>query len=60
MRTYAYRKAKEQARQQAIDLQRRMGEESLSYGGLAIIQSNLQTLGKRYGLLKEFRREGLL
>ena len=39
MRNYTYRKLKAQARQEAIDLQNRMSEESLSWGGFAYITS---------------------
>lgn len=60
MRKYTYRKLKAQARQEAIDLQRRMSEESLSWGGIAYIQDYLSTLAKRYGLTKEFRENGLI
>ena len=60
MRNYTYRKLKEQARQEAIDLQHRMSEESLSWEGIAYIQNYLRTLGKRYGLTKEFRENGLI
>lgn len=60
MRLYTYRKRKAEAREQAQQLQKRMSEESLSYDGLAVLQDYLQTLGKRYGLLKEFRENGLI
>lgn len=55
-----YQIKKEEIRQKAIETQRYMSENSLSYGELAVIQDMLYYYGKRYGLLKEFREEGLL
>ena len=60
MRKYTYRKLKAQARQEAIDLQIRMSNESLSWSAIAYITNHLATLGKRYGLTKEFRENGLI
>ena len=55
-----YQEHKEQARQQAKDWQLWESEQSLSYGELAYYSSHFKKLGKRYGLLKEFRNEGIL
>ena len=55
-----YQARKEDARQQAIDWQSESSELNLSYGGLAIAQDYFNRLGKRYGLLKEFREEGII
>ena len=60
MRKYTYRKLKAQARQEAIDLQERMGNENLSWGEISYINGHLRTLAKRYGLTKEFRENGLI
>ena len=51
-------KNKEEARQAAIDWQN--CELPMSYGDLAYIQECLYTIGKRYGLIREFKREGIL
>ena len=57
-KTYAELKAEK--RQEAIDMQNEISNESLSYGGLVIIQEYLEKIGKRYGLLKEFRENGII
>ena len=55
--TYAERKAN--ARQIAIDWQNEASEQDLSYGELAEAGNNFHKLGKRYGLLNEFRENGI-
>ena len=55
--TYAERK--ENARQIAIDWQLNESDHPYSYGGLAILTNYFYRLGKRYGLLKEFRMNGI-
>ena len=50
-----YQVAKENARQKAIDWQYEFSETSMSWGELAYWQSYFERLGKRYGLLTEFR-----
>jgi len=57
MKTYAERK--EAARQIAIDWQLEDGDYPYSYEGWAILTNYLYKLGKRYGLLKEFRLNGI-
>lgn len=54
-----YQIAKEKARQKAIDWQYKFSEMSMSWGELAYYQSYFERLGKRYGLLAEFRSEGI-
>lgn len=51
---------KEEARQFAIKTQEKMGEENLSYSELIEISENLYNLGKRFGLIKEFKENGLI
>ena len=51
--TYAERK--ENARQIAIDWQLNESDYPYSYGGMAILTNYFYRLGKRYGLLREFR-----
>jgi hypothetical protein len=55
--TYAERKAN--ARQIAIDWQLNESDYPYSYGGMAILTNYFYRLGKRYGLLKEFRENGI-
>ena len=54
-----YQIAKEKARQKAIDWQYEFSETSMSWGELAYYQDYFERLGKRYGLLAEFRSEGI-
>lgn len=60
MRLYKYRKGKAKARAEAIELQERLSTCSSSYGATEYIRQQLHALGKRYGLLKEFRENGLI
>lgn len=53
-------KSKEEARQQAIDWQYWAGEQNLSYSEIADWAGYFRTLGKKYGLLKEFKENGIL
>ena len=55
--TYAERK--ENARQIAIDWQLNESDYPYSYGGMAILTNYFYRLGKRYGLLKQFRMNGI-
>lgn len=55
-----YRARKLQARQEAIDYQSEAGERCLSYSELAERTNYFERLGKRYGLLKEFRENGII
>ena len=55
--TYAERK--ENARQKAIDWQLEDGDYPYSYGGIAILTDYFYRLGKRFGLLREFRENGI-
>ena len=53
-----YQEHKEQARAKAQALQ--VYELAQSWGEIAQQCERLEKLAKRYGLLKEFRREGIL
>lgn len=55
-----YQKQKEKARATAIDWQEWASVESLSYLELANWQSYFYKLGKRCGLLKEFKENGII
>ena len=54
-----YQKGKEAARQEAIDWQYEASEQDLSYGELAAIGNYFYKLGKRFGLLREFRENAI-
>ena len=55
--TYARNKAV--ARQKAIDWQNDLFRDNRSYEELAEAAEHFEKLGKRYGLLKEFRENGI-
>lgn len=55
-----YQERKGQARQQAKEWQLWESEQSLSYGEVAYCSNYFKKLGKRCGLLKEFKNEGIL
>lgn len=55
----AYQEGKAKARQAAIDWQLSLkGGES--YGEMAEAQNRFEKLAKRYGLVKEFRENGII
>ena len=58
MTTYAQKKA--EAQQEAIDYQTTKATKPMSYTELAHYSDYFTKLGKRYGLLKEFRENGIL
>ena len=57
--TTTYKAKKEMARQEAIDWQNDFCNHSYSYGELCAFATYFEKLGKRYGLLKEFRENGI-
>ena len=54
-----YQEKKEAARQEAIDWQYWASEQNLSYGELADYAAHFERLGRRYGLLQEFRENAI-
>lgn len=54
-----YQKRKEAIRQEAIDWQIEVSEINYSCEGLAIVGDYFHKMGKRYGLLREFRENGI-
>lgn len=54
-----YQEKKKKAREKAIEWQERLVEQSISYGELVIAQSVFEQLGRRCGLLTEFRENGI-
>lgn len=55
-----YQEEKGYARQQAIDWQIDFVNHNYDYGDLAFFSDYFTKLGKRYGLLKEFRENGII
>lgn len=58
MKTYKQRK--ETARDAAIELQRKLSNDRMSWLEVAEICAYIEKQGKRYGLLNEFRENGLI
>lgn len=56
----AYQKKKAAARQKAIDWQHSFADHDYSYGELAVAGHEFEKLGRRYGLIKEFRENGII
>lgn len=54
-----YQKAKNNARNKAIMWQIECCHRDYSYGELMEFQNYFEALGKRYGLLTEFRENGI-
>ena len=57
MKSYQERKAA--ARETAVQWQQQDSDYPYSYEGLLILQEYFYKLGKRYGLLTEFRENGI-
>ena len=55
-----YQQLKEAAREAAIDWQNWQAEQNLSYGELAEDQERFEKLGRRYGLIREFRENAII
>lgn len=55
----SYQEKKEAARQEAIDWQLNDSDYPYSWEGLIIIGEYFYKLGKRFGLLREFRENGI-
>ena len=60
MKIKYYNRLKEAARQAAIEWQLTFGDNPMSWNELADVCQRFYTLGKRYGLLKEFRENGII
>ena len=54
-----YAEKKEQIREQAIDWQNSWYDNCYSYGELAFFHDYFEKMGKRYGLLREFRENAI-
>ena len=54
-----YQEQKERVRNEAIEWQLDFGNNNYSWGELAYFEDYFYTMGKRYGLLTEFRENGI-
>lgn len=54
-----YEMKKEMARQEAIDWQKDLFRDSRNYEDMQEAAEYFEKLGRRYGLLKEFRENGI-
>ena len=55
-----YIKTKEQARQYGIDFQSWASTKNLSYGELLHFQTKLRIVALKFGLIREFKENGIL
>ena len=55
-----YQRAKERARNKAIEWQHDFDNHNYSYGELAYWGDYFERLGRAYGLLTEFRENGII
>lgn len=55
-----YQKQKERARQTAINWQLDFSNHNYYYSELCYYAEYFEKIGKRYGLLKEFRENGII
>jgi hypothetical protein len=53
-------KTKEEAREIAIDWQIWQSEQDLSYGEMAEFADYFKQVGKKFGLLREFKENGII
>lgn len=55
-----YRKAQERARNKAVEWQIDFNNHNYSYGELIYYGNYFDKLARRYGLVKEFRENGII
>ena len=55
-----YKEKKEKIRKEAIEWQKEFAKHNYSYGELAYYQLYFENKGKRYGLIREFKENGIL
>ena len=56
----AYQRAKERARNKAVEWQSGFCDQNYSYGELAYYGEYFSRLAKRYGLVREFKENGII
>lgn len=54
-----YQRAKQRARDKAVEWQMNFCEQNYSYGELVYWQGYFERLGRAYGLLTEYRENGI-
>ena len=55
-----YQKGKGKAQNEAVDLQADFANNNYSYGELAYFSAYFETKARRYGLVKEFKENGII
>ena len=55
-----YQKGKEKTRNEAIDWQADFADYNYSYGELTCFSRYFETKARRYGLVKEFKENGII
>ena len=55
-----YQKKKQELREEAIEHQRQVSEQNLSWWDIYDYLEHLETQAKKYGLIKEFRENGVI
>ena len=55
-----YKEKKEKVRKEAIEWQNEFAKHNYSYGELACYQNYFENKGKRYGLIREFKENGII
>lgn len=55
-----YQENKEKARQQAIEWQKDFENQNYCWGDLIIYQQYFEDKARKYGLLKEFKENGII
>lgn len=55
-----YQRAKESARNKAVEWQNGFCDQNYSYGELAYYVEYFSRLAKQYGLVREFRENGII
>lgn len=58
--TSKYQRRKEQVQEEAREWQSSFSEESYSWAEVAEAGQRFERLGRRYGLLREFRENGII
>lgn len=56
----SYKERKAEIRQAAIEFQHEVIENELAWWDIAHIQERFEKMGKRYGLIHEFRENGII
>lgn len=55
-----YQRAKERARNKAVEWQLDFNNHNYSWGELAYYENYFERLAKKYGLVKEFKENGII